>query len=534
MHGVKKMNKTWADEVAEKVLETKRKVYNCEGMYTPSGHFHIGNARSELFTPFAVHTALKDKGAKTRQIFVFDDFDAVRKIPSDLKLSEKEKEQFLGTPIYLAPSPIKGFDSWKEAFTQGFEESIEAFGLKPEIVSAYETYKSGKFNDLIRESLDNAKQLVEVWNRVSGSNKPTNFLPIQMLCDECGKTLYSTALYWDGREVEFECKCGFHGKKSPFNGNAKLHWRVHWCAHWILRDIAYESGGKDHFSKGGSVDVGHAMMKEIFKKEPPYQTPTEFILVDGKKMSGSIGNVVNLKDWLEVASPEALRYLNFSYKPNKQIDFSFNDNSFILLVENFERAERIYYGLEKAQSKKLTDKIKTNYKYALLEEPPKEKPQRISYQFAAFLSQLYDAEKDFEKIEKILLNSEHIKRKFNAKEKIEAIATLKRARKWIEKYAPERFKISFAPTPKLEGIERETIEALTSIAQKIKKAKNSEEIQTLFFNVAKEKNIKPVKLFQAAYLCLLGKKFGPKIGTLVLALGKERVTMRLEELKQLF
>ncbi len=522
---------TWADEVAEKVLETKRKEYACEGMYTPSGHFHIGNARSELFTPFAVHAALRDKGAKTKQVFVLDDFDAVRKIPSDIKLGEKEKERFLGVPIYFAPSPIKGFETWKQAFTQGLEESIEAFGLSPEIVSAYETYKSGKFNALIKESLDKAPQLIKVWNRVSGSEKPSDFLPIQMLCEECGKSLYSKALSWDGKEVEYECKCGFRGKKSPMDGNAKLHWRVHWCAHWILRGIAYESAGKDHFSRGGSVDVGQAMMREVFKKQPPYQTPTEFILVGGEKMSGSIGNVVNLKDWLEVSGPETLRYLNFSYKPNKQVDFSFRDNSFVLLVENFERAERIYYGLEKAQSEKLTEKIKRNYKYARMESRGGEMPERISYQFAAFLSQLYDPEKDFSEIEVILLNADHIKRKFNAQEKKEAIAKLKRAKNWVEKYAPERFRISFAEKPAAGEIEKETLAALKAAAEKISKAKNAEQIQAAFFQAAKERGIKPAAIFRAAYLAILGKKSGPKIGTLVLALGKERVIERLRELK---
>lgn len=524
------MNVTWADEVAEKVLETKRKEYVCEGMYTPSGHFHIGNARSELFTPYAVHRALKDKGAKTRQVFVLDDFDAVRKIPVDLNLKEKEKEKFLGVPIYLAPSPVKGFDTWRNAFIDGLVESIEAFGLKPEVVSAYETYKEGKFNEVIRETLDKAPKIVEVWNRVSGSDKPSDFLPIQMICDECGKSLFTKALAWDGKEVEYECKCGFKGKKSPFDGNAKLHWRVHWCAHWVLRNIAYESGGKDHFSKGGSVDVGHAMMREVFKKEPPYQTPTEFILVAGKKMSGSVGNVVNLKDWLEISSPETFRYLNFSYRPNKQINFSFKDNSFILLVENFERAERIYYGLEKAQNEKLTEKIKRNYVFSKLEKPPTEMPQHISYQFAAFLSQLYDPEKEFQQIERILIESGHIKRKFNEKERIEALEKLKRARNWVKKYAPEQFKVSFTEKPLLEGIDKTTISALKSLSQIIKDAKNTEEIQTAFFNTAKENNIKPKALFQAAYLSLIGKKQGPKIGTLVLALGKERVIKRLKEL----
>jgi len=524
------MNGTWADEVAEKVLETKRKEYVCEGMYTPSGYFHIGNARSEIFTPYAVHRALQDKGAKTSQVFVLDDFDAVRKIPSDVKLGEAEKDKYMGVPIYFAQSPIKGFDTWKAAFTQGLEESIESFGLDLEIVSAYKTYKSGKFNGLIKESLDKAGQLVEVWNRVSGSEKPGSFLPLQVICDSCKKTLYSTALKWDGKNVEYKCKCGHSGKKSPFDGNAKLHWRVHWCAHWILRNIAYESAGKDHFSKGGSVDVGQAMMKEVFQKDPPLQTPTEFILVSGAKMSGSVGNVVNLKSWMQVSSPDTFRYLNFSYRPNKQINFSFNDNSFILLVEGFERAERIYYGKETAQNEKLTEKIKRNYLFSKLEKPPEEMPQRISYQFASFLSQLHEPEQGFSEIEKILLDSGHIEKKFSDAEKKEVVEKLKRAKHWAENYAPERHIVKFAEEPATGGIKPEALKALKSFSGKIPGLKNAEELQKSFYAAAEESGISPKEFFQAAYLALLGKNYGPKIGTLILALGRERVKKRLEEL----
>jgi len=524
------MNETWADQVAEKVLESKRKEYVCEGMWTPSGYFHIGNARSEIFTPYAVHRALEERGVKTKQVFVFDDFDAVRKIPPTLNLSEEQKEKFMGKPIYLAPSPLPGFDTWQNAFTDGLKEAIEAFGLKPEIVSAYETYKSGKFNDLISQSLDKAPQLIEVWNRVAGSDKPADFLPVQMVCDECGKSLYTKATSWDGKEVEYTCKCGHSGKKSPFDGNSKLHWRIHWCAHWLLRNIAYESAGKDHFSKGGSVDVGQAMMREVFEVEPPYQTPTEFILVGGAKMAGSVGNVVNLQKWMEFTSPETYRYLNFSYKPNKQVNFSFEDNSFILLVEAFENAERTYYGKTEAQNEKLTEKIKKNYAFAKLGEIPKEMPQRISYQFAAFLSQLFNPETEFDKLEEVLLASGHTEKKMNKEEKADAIAKLKRARNWINEFAGERYTVKFAEQPVKEGVEPETIAVLKEFAEKMDSLNSAEELQQSFFETAKSAGIKPKNAFQAAYLALTGKNFGPKIGTLILAFGKEKVKKRLETL----
>src|SRR3989338_4149813 len=74
----------WSEKVAGEVLKRERNEFVVEGMWTPSGFFHIGNARSEVFTPYSVKRALLDEGKKVRQNFIIDDFDAVRKIPKPL------------------------------------------------------------------------------------------------------------------------------------------------------------------------------------------------------------------------------------------------------------------------------------------------------------------------------------------------------------------------------------------------------------------------------------------------------------------
>jgi len=76
---------------------------------------------------------------------------------------------------------------------------------------------------------------------------------------------------------------------------AKLPWRLHWAATWHIYGTTYETAGKDHFASGGSVETGHAFCTQIFKSEPPLQTPTEFLLVDDTKLSGSTGNVISLR-----------------------------------------------------------------------------------------------------------------------------------------------------------------------------------------------------------------------------------------------
>jgi len=50
------------------------------------------------------------------------------------------------------------------------------------------------------------------------------------------------------------------------------------------------------------------------------------------------------------------------------------------------------------------------------------------------------------------------------------------------------------------------------------------------YETTKAKGLQPKEVFQALYSVLIGKQFGPKIGTLIFALGKERVKKRLLEI----
>jgi len=50
------------------------------------------------------------------------------------------------------------------------------------------------------------------------------------------------------------------------------------------------------------------------------------------------------------------------------------------------------------------------------------------------------------------------------------------------------------------------------------------------YEIAKELNLEMKEAFKAFYLVLIGKERGPRLGTLIIALGKDKVIKRLEEL----
>jgi lysyl-tRNA synthetase class 1 len=517
----------WAERAVDKITEQKRREYVCEGQWTPSGYFHIGNARPEIFTPYSVYLVLKERGFKAKQNLIIDDFDP------GIPVKKGNEDKFIGVPCRLAPSPFKGHKSWADYFFGKVTDSIEQFGLELNFISAFESYKKGRFNDLIVFSLDHSKEIVSVWNRIAGTDKPETFLPVVVTCEKCGKSLFSKTLSWDGKKVQYECKCGFTGETSPLNGKAKLHWRVHWVANWIVNNVAFESGGKDHFSKGGSVDVARALIQEVFKKQAPYQVPTEFVQLKGAKMSGSVGNLFGLSEWLQVASPELFRFLFFSYKPNSAIDFSLSDNSFILLNERFERAEKIFYGKEKAENERIEERLKNAYALSVIGKPEKKMPLQIPYSFAAQFVQFFDPKKQFGKIIELLKQTGHLKTgKISAPERKRLQQQLNRAKNWIEGFAPKGFKLSFLEElseKQTTAMDQSARKLLPVVAEKTKEKKSAADIQQAIFETAKSNNLKPKQLFRAIYLALLGEESGPRAGLLILALGKEKCSARLRE-----
>jgi len=68
------------------------------------------------------------------------------------------------------------------------------------------------------------------------------------------------------------------------------------------------------------------------------------------------------------------------------------------------------------------------------------------------------------------------------------------------------------------------------LVKEIPSKKSAEQLQDLVFYTAQELGVPTKKVFQALYLVLTGKNFGPKIGSLILAFGKDKVVKRLKEI----
>ena len=184
------------------------------------------------------------------------------------------------------------------------------------------------------------------------SEKPEDWYPLNVICEKCGSLSATKITSWDGEMVTYSCSsetidwadgCGHDGKISPFDGNAKFPWKVDWPAKFVAKNVHFEGGGKDHYSKGGARQVAEVISKEVFRHEPPYGVFNEFFLIGGKKMSSSKGSGATAVAMTELLPPHILRLLLLKTPINRQISFDPEGDSIPVLFDTYDRLAGKYW-----------------------------------------------------------------------------------------------------------------------------------------------------------------------------------------------
>jgi lysyl-tRNA synthetase class 1 len=529
---------TWADKIAAELRQRHVKKHVVHGMWTPSGYFHIGNARAELLMPGLAYQAIRDAGLPAEFNLFVDDIDDLDKIPAGISVDRREFEQYLGRPMYEVPSPVSGFKSWSDFFTAEIREVMHEYGLQPEWYSSYENYKRGIYDQAIRVVLNNARKTRDILVKITGAQKPENWIPIMIICENCGRSGTTVATGWDGSRLSYSCTqgreyaqgCKYSGELVPEKGNVKLPWRVHWPATWFIFGTTFESGGKDHFAAGGSVESGRAICKEIFRHEPPLQIGVEFIQIDSKKISGSKGNLISLKQWLSFAEPELLRFLYISYQPGTVINIDVRSQKFFLLTDRYDESERAYYGSSSITEKR-TAQLKRIYEISQVRAPEKEQPLQVPFSTLVMLAQVIP-DVSAKKVASMLHRMGTIKKeKLTAADETRLDRRLRLAKNWIERYAPDmRIKLNAAaPIDVVSRLTKNEKTALAELNRELGKIDDEEKLQSKIYDIARAHSIEPKKFFRTIYNLLLNNDEGPKLAPFILAAGKEKVIKLLEE-----
>lgn len=520
----------WGDRIIADIEERYRSLIQAgvplviRDEKTPSGRVHIGSMRG-----VAIHGLLQQlllqKNIPAVFKYEFNDTDPMDGLPT--YLDESVYREHMGKPLRDVPSPDASARHYAEYFANEFKQVIIDAGFTPEFYTVSQLYESGAMNDCIRTALERAKDIRAIYQKVSGAQKPDDWLPLNVICESCGKVGTTKVFAFDGDVVSYTCQpnavtwaqgCGHTGTISPFNGNATMPFKVEWAAKFKVVGVHIEGAGKDHATKGGAHDVANHIAREVFNYEPPFDIPYEFFLVGGKKMSSSKGAGSSAREIKDLLPQHIFRLTFFDKKPLLAINFDPAGDTVPILFDRYDTIARSYYAGERDDHTRV---------FELLHEHIPENHYRMRFSLVAFLVQMPH----------LSLHDEAHQDKGSALTEYEAQVLEQRARYarfWLTTYAPEKYVYKLAVDTVPEGarvcsaLQRQALVAILTFVQEHETIDGAL-LHAELHRIKDELSIEPKELFTAIYQSFLGRDSGPQAGWFLSVLPKDFLIARLQQ-----
>jgi lysyl-tRNA synthetase class 1 len=522
----------WADELAaDLAADSAAQVVN--DSKTPSGTIHIGSLRGVVLHD-AIRRALADAELAVDFRYGVEDLD-----PMDAQalLTPDAVEKYMGVPLAHVPAPVGSpYPNYARHFASLFLDTFARLGIQPRLYWMSEQYGSGAMDPFIERALDRASVILEIYRTVSTVTHPADWLPISVICENCGRSGTTHAHDWQSGEVSYECRtdlvewatgCGHRGRTSPYGGRAKLVWNVDWAARWSLVGATIEGCGKDLATAGGSRDRADAISRRVFDREPPRNVAYEFLNVGGRKMSTSRGEGAAAHRMAELLPPELLRFLFLRHRPNHAINFEPGGDTIPRLFDEFDRCAAAVAGrptrgelpanVERIFALSLADPTADAAAAAALYRPPFAHLALLLQVPGPALAERFAGEKGgpLDEAELALLQEREAA-----------------ARGWLTDFAPgsARLAVAYDGLPaaaaELTADQRGFLAALAAVSE-AEEPHGGEEWQALIFRLAKARALPAGQAFGALYLAFLGRANGPRAGWLLASLSAGFVIGRL-------
>ncbi len=370
----------WVSRFADEVIEESERrapgkpVVVASGL-SPSGPIHLGNLR-EVMTPHLVADEIRRRGHQVRHLISWDDYDRYRKVPEGIAgVDKKAWEEHIGKPLTSVPAP-KGssYPNWAEHFKAAMIESLAELGVEFDGISQTEQYTSGVYREQILHAIKHRGDIDAILDQYrtkkapakkqqgqkpvdeaelvaaegsgaagedDGSSGTAGYFPYKPYCGNCEKDLTTVTSYDDdSTELTYACTaCGFSEtvRLSEFN-RGKLVWKVDWPMRWAYEGVVFEPSGVDHSSPGSSFQVGGQIVG-IFGGKQPIGPMYAFVGISGMaKMSSSKGGVPTPADALQIMEPQLLRWLYARRRPNQSFKVAF-DQEIQRLYDEWDRLD---------------------------------------------------------------------------------------------------------------------------------------------------------------------------------------------------
>ncbi|RXR29294.1 lysine--tRNA ligase [Sphingobium fluviale] len=312
------LSKAWPHEEARKVLKRLANATPAKGYalfetgYGPSGLPHIGTFNEVLRTTMVRKAFEEMSDIPTRLIAFSDDMDGLRKVPDNVPNQEMLREH-LGKPLTAIPDPFGKYDSFAAHNNAMLREFLDRFGFHYSFHSATELYKSGAFDDALRNVLRNYQKIMDIMLPTLRAERAATYSPVLPVSPRSGVVLQVPLEVVDAESgiVRFEDE-GAQVEHCILSGGAKLQWKVDWAMRWVALDVDYEMYGKDLTDSG----VQSGKIAQVLGGRKPEGLIYEMFLDEkGEKISKSKGNGLSLEEWLTYGSEESLAF--YAYREPK-------------------------------------------------------------------------------------------------------------------------------------------------------------------------------------------------------------------------
>jgi lysyl-tRNA synthetase class 1 len=522
----------WTETVADRVIAVAdvRKgpdsaIVVASGI-SPSGPIHLGNLR-EVLTPHLVAEAIARRGRAVEHLHSWDDLDRFRKVPAD---APEELAAHIGKPLVDVPDPWGCHESYADHFVEQFDAALVALGVRPRQIRQAQAYRAGTYGASVVTAMARRGEIFDVlaeYQTAGRDERPleerrASYTPLRVYCPACG-TDDTTVTAYDEPVARFRCnRDGTEGEvdvSGPMN--AKLVWKVDWPMRWAWEGVDFEPAGADHSTPGSSRDVGVKLCRTIFGAEPPEYLAYSFVGAAGRsKMSSSLGAAPTPGAALEVMEPAILRWLYARRKPEQSFNVDFG-KEIIRLYDEWD-------SFRKREADPALLALATDTQAGPVAQTPHPMPFRI----LAAVTDLTQG--DPEQMRRIL--AAHDPEPFDLDELEPRLSC---ARTWTLKYEPEdertHVRDAFAADV-WAGLDDDQRAAVELLAQDLERDWSLEGLTTLLYGIPKRLRGLPEDAapddalkaaqratFVALYRLLVDADTGPRLPTLLLSLGAERV-----------
>lgn len=376
---------------------------------------------------------------------------------------------------------------------------------------------AGAASYTIERSLEHLPEVRKTLEEVSGRQLDEHWSPIQIMEGKYLKKRKFINLDKEAKTLSYEDADGNEQIVSYQDGSVKLDWRLDWPGRWWLQNVAAEPSGRDHSTKGGSVDTGEQIIRNVFNAEPPLAIAYDFINMvgDTKKMSASKGTGLSAVEGSKIMPPEVVRYFIMRSAPGKRLYFD-PVNGVMQLMDEFaafaartdrsEAEEQLLYLCTRGIERKTVSRVP----FSLL--------------VASYQAALRDADRTIATIGRteyadiVVADSEIIKAELHF---IDA---------WLEKRAPEDVKFALRETVEANEFSEQEQQFLRTLGDKVAAAPTEADgawFHNAIYELRDSSGLQPKELFGTLYRAIIGKSSGPRAGWFLSILPRDWLVARL-------